>query len=136
MRISTKAEYACLAVAELANSGGNGFPKKMRDIAVAQGIPEPYLTKILLELKAAGLIHSSRGSVGGYQLARDASAISVAEVIDAIDGRADPRRKGDSPAAHHLSDVLARALAAEWDILSSTTISDLVGDLAPLDWVV
>jgi Rrf2 family protein len=136
MTISTKAEYACLAIAELAHPGDNGFPKKMRHIAVAQKIPEPYLTKILLELKAAGLIHSSRGSVGGYQLARDASAISLAEVITAIDGRAEPRFKSNSSAAHELSGVLARARAAEWQILCSTTISDLVQDLAPLDWVV
>jgi Rrf2 family cysteine metabolism transcriptional repressor len=135
MRISAKAEYACLAVIELAESAGDGSPKRIRDIAKAQRIPEPYLIKILLQLKAAGLVHSARGSVGGYQLARNPTEISVADVIAAIEGRIEPLCKGDTPAARNLLDVLVRAHSAEWNILGSCTIAHLARHVAFLDWV-
>jgi len=57
-------------------------------------------------------------------------------IISAIDGCVEPQPKGDSAAAHNLSSLMIRAHAAEWEILSSATIADLVGDLVPLDWVV
>ena len=104
-------------------------------IADAQRIPEPYLIKILLQLKAAGLVSSARGSDGGYQLARPPAEISVAEVIAAIDGRTHPHCKGPSSAARNLSDVLTRAHDAEWGILDSTTIAHLAGRVAYHDWV-
>jgi Rrf2 family protein len=135
MRISAKAEYACLAVIELARTGGDGSPKRVRELAEAQNIPERYLIQILLQLKAAGLVHSSRGSVGGYQLARSPAQISVAEVIAAIDGRGERIRKAGSPSGRELSEVLARASAAEWDILAATTIAHLAGADVPPDWV-
>ena len=65
----------------------------MRELALAQQIPERYLIQILLQLKAAGLVHSSRGSIGGYQLSRPASQITVGEVIAAIDGRGEHRHQ-------------------------------------------
>jgi Rrf2 family protein len=135
MRISAKAEYACLAIIELARSGGSGVPKRVRDLAQAQEIPERYLIQILLQLKAAGLVHSSRGSVGGYQLSRSPTSISIAEVIAAIDGRREHIRKSQSEAGRNLSDLLDRAGAAEWDILASTTIAHLAGLESPNDWV-
>jgi Rrf2 family protein len=135
MRISAKAEYACLAIIELARTGGSGAPKRIRELARAQAIPERYLIQILLQLKAAGLVHSSRGSVGGYQLSRSPSTISVAEVIAAIDGRGDHLRKSQSETGRNLSDLLDRASAAEWDVLASTTIAHLAGVDLQGDWV-
>jgi Rrf2 family transcriptional regulator, cysteine metabolism repressor len=133
MRISAKAEYACLAVIELARTGGDGSPTRVRELAVAQNIPERYLIQILLQLKAAGLVHSSRGSVGGYQLARPPSETSVGEVIAAIDGRGKPLRKSRSEAARGLSDLLDRAGAAAWGVLASSSIADLAGIGIPDD---
>jgi Rrf2 family protein len=135
MRISAKAEYACLAIIELAKSGGSGTPKRVRELAKAQEIPERYLIQILLQLKAAGLVHSSRGSVGGYQLSRDPTSISVAEVIAAIDGRGEHIPKSQSEAGRNLSDLLDRAGSAEWEILSSTTFAQLAGIEYRNDWV-
>jgi Rrf2 family protein len=135
MRISAKAEYACLAMIELARSGGSGAPKRVRELAQAQDVPERYLIQILLQLKAAGLVHSSRGSVGGYQLSRSPTAISVAEVIAAIDGRGEHVRKTQTEAGRNLSDLLDRAGAAEWDVLSATTIAHLAGIDYQNDWV-
>src|SRR4051794_33499461 len=99
MRISAKAEYACLALIELAKPGADAAPRRARDIAEAQGIPERYLVQILIQLKAAGLVQSARGSVGGYHLVREPGKVTVAEVIAAIDGPGDPSRKASSPAA-------------------------------------
>ena len=135
MRISAKAEYACLAVIELAESATGRSPRRIRDIAQAQNIPLPYLIKILLELKAAGLVQSARGSEGGYQLARSPSEISVADVIVAVEGRTEPICKGDSIAARNLVELLIRAYGAEWEILGTCTIDNLVSRLSVPDWV-
>lgn len=135
MRISAKAEYACLALMELAKPGSFGAPKRIREIAEAQGIPEPYLVQILQPLKAAGLVHSARGSVGGYHLSRRADAITVADVIRAIDGPGDPPRKTASPDARELSELFGRARDAVWQFLASATISQLAERVTPRDYV-
>jgi Rrf2 family transcriptional regulator, cysteine metabolism repressor len=135
MKITAKAEYACLAVIDLARSG-NGTPRRIKDIAEAQGIPERYLVQILLQLKSVGLVQSARGSVGGYHLVRPADRISVADVITAIDGPADAPRTATSPAGHDLGELLRRAWAAEREVLASTTIAQLTNTDPPLDWVV
>ncbi len=98
---------------------------RIREIALAQGIPERYLVQILLQLKASGLVHSVRGSVGGYQLAQPPNAISVADVLSAIDGPGDPPRKPISVEARSLCEVLERAQAAHHDVLAAVTISSL-----------
>jgi DNA-binding IscR family transcriptional regulator len=67
--------------------------------------------------------------VGGYQLSRSPAEISVAEVIAAIDGRGEHHAKSQSEAARNLSDLLDRAGAAEWDVLTSTTISQLASSV-------
>jgi Rrf2 family protein len=135
MRITAKAEYACLAVIELARSWGESVPKRVREVADVQRIPEQYLIQILLQLKAAGLVESSRGSVGGYRLAKNPSEISVAEVIAAIEGRGARGRKVRPETCPHLFDVLERASAAEWDVLARTSIAHLADHPFVHDWV-
>ena len=71
MNISAKTEYACVAVLELALNYGSGQPLQVRRIAEAHGIPSRFLVQILLQLKAAGLVSSTRGASGGYQLLRE-----------------------------------------------------------------
>lgn len=87
MRISAKAEYACAAMLELAASYGDPAPVRIRSIADAQGISARFLVQILLQLKTAGLVASVRGAAGGYQLARAPEAITLAQIINAIDDR-------------------------------------------------
>jgi Rrf2 family protein len=135
MRISAKAEYACLAVIELARSGTNGTPRRVREIAEAQGIPDRYLVHILLQLKVAGIVQSARGSDGGYHLVRRAEDISVADIIQVIDGPADPLCRTDSPTARELLDLLKRARVAQFDVLSSTTIAQFIRPNTIHDWV-
>jgi Rrf2 family protein len=87
MRISAKAEYACVAMLELAARYHAPEPLRIKAIADAQGIPQRFLVQILLQLKTAGLVASVRGASGGYQLARPPENISLAQVVNAIDDR-------------------------------------------------
>jgi Rrf2 family transcriptional regulator, cysteine metabolism repressor len=93
MRVTAKAEYACLAMIELAKFGENGLPKWVRDIAEARGTPDRSLVQIFLQLKTAGPVQSARGADGGYLLACPAENFTVPDVIDAIDGPTDPRAR-------------------------------------------
>ncbi len=88
MRISAKAEYACVAMIELAACYNDQQPVRIKHIADAQGIPPRFLVQILLALKTAGLVVSVRGAAGGYQLARAPETISLAAIINAIDAGA------------------------------------------------
>jgi Rrf2 family protein len=89
MRISAKAEYACAAMLELAARHGDGQPVRIQSIAESQGISaRRFLVQILLQLKTAGLVASVRGASGGYQLARPPQAVTLAQIINAIDDTA------------------------------------------------
>lgn len=88
MRISAKAEYACVAMLELAVNAHAPQPLPIKAIAEAQRIPQTFLVQILLQLKTARLVVSVRGASGGYQLARAPEDITLAEIINAIDDRA------------------------------------------------
>jgi Rrf2 family iron-sulfur cluster assembly transcriptional regulator len=86
VKVSTRGDYACRALLSLALHGEASGPTTVRDIAERTGLPQPYLEQILLALKGAGLVRSKRGVGGGYVLARDAAAITLAEVVSAVDG--------------------------------------------------
>ena len=85
MRFSAKGEYGVMAILELALNSGQG-PVQVRNIATRQGIPVRFLEQVLSALKKAGLVESIRGSQGGYILARSSAEISLAQVLEAIDG--------------------------------------------------
>ncbi|URN13430.1 Rrf2 family transcriptional regulator [Streptomyces radiopugnans] len=85
MRISAKADYAVRASLHLAAARDAG-PLKAEAIAEAQEIPHKFLEGILSDMRRSGLVVSQRGSNGGYRLARSPEAISVADVIRAVDG--------------------------------------------------
>lgn len=136
MKISAKAEYACLAILALARPRPDGAPVRIREIAEAHGIPERYLVQILLQLKGAGLVHSTRGALGGYRLARSPEAISLGEVLTAIDGPGEPERAATGPAARALSAVWRTLRDAEHHVLQQTTIARLADSAAPPEWVI
>jgi len=85
MKLSTRGEYAARAVLELSLHYGQN-PVKIREIAERQDIPQKYLETILLTLQRAGVARSKRGARGGYYLAKPPEAITVGEVIRAMDG--------------------------------------------------
>src|SRR5262245_17360784 len=86
MRISAKGEYAIRALLDLAVHHGEGLVP-IQEVARRQGMPQRYLEQVLLLLKRAGFLESKRGSAGGYQLVRAPGAISVGEVLRAVEGR-------------------------------------------------
>ena len=130
MKVSAKAEYACLALLELAMNHSSAEPVRVKKIADAHGIPHGFLIQALLQLKAAGYVTSTRGSSGGYQLARAPERVSVAEVLSAIDGTR--RLDYDLPSAE-LAPLL-RNLRSVWQrvdevaerVLEQATLADLV----------
>jgi Rrf2 family cysteine metabolism transcriptional repressor len=136
MKVSAKAEYACLAVLALARHRPEEPPVRIREIAEANDIPERYLVQILLQLKGAGLVTSTRGAAGGYRLARPAAEISLGEVLTAIDGPGDPPKKSSEPAARALAGVWALIRAAEREVLDQTSIAQLVARTSPHEWVI
>src|SRR3954469_18211711 len=108
MRLTAKAEYGCIAIIALALQRSESGLVRVREIAEAYRIPERYLVQILLQLKAAGLVHSARGSSGGYRLARDPRQISLGDVLYAIEGPGEPPREVTGPAAEALALVWER----------------------------
>ena len=84
-KVSQKTEYAIRAMVELALREGQG-PIPARDIAERQGIPLRFLEQQLAVLHKTGLVDSFRGAGGGCRLAREASSIRVADVVDAMEG--------------------------------------------------
>lgn len=86
MKLSAKAEYACLAVLELALRHDRSEPARLAEIAGSNGIPERFLVQILLQLKGAGFVTSIRGASGGYHLAVEPRDISVWDIVHTVDG--------------------------------------------------
>ncbi len=136
MKVSAKAEYACLAIIALARHRPAQVPMRIRKIAEAYGIPERYLVQIMLQLKGAGLVYSTRGASGGYRLARPANEISLGEVLSAIDGPGEPPRDPQGPVAQALASVWEHIRAAERAVLNQTSIAQLAGSVTPHDWVI
>jgi Rrf2 family protein len=135
MRVSAKADYALRAVAELA--AASDAPLKRERISTAQDIPMDYLENILLELKHAGIVQSQRGAGGGFRLARHPEAISLADVIRAVDGPM-ANVRGSRPEdveyrgpAEHLRDVWIAVRASLRDLLETTSVQDLVDGTLP-----
>ena len=85
MRLSTKGRYGARVMLELALNYDKG-PILLKDIARNQEISEGYLEHILPSLKIAGLVNSSRGSKGGYTLAKPLSEISLGQIVRAVEG--------------------------------------------------
>lgn len=130
MRVSAKAEYACVAMLALAASYGQPQPLTVKAIADEHGIPSRFLVQILLQLKASGLVASTRGALGGYQLTRPPDQVSLADVIGAIEPP--PRSTPESPAvrlSHSLRiirRVWTKVQAEEQRLLDEYTLADLV----------
>src|SRR3954453_161759 len=89
MMFSTKAEYGIRVLVELAARGGTS-PVPLTEIAESNGLPLAYLEHLVARLRKAGLVESRRGARGGYLLARPADDITMAEVVEALEGAIAP----------------------------------------------
>ncbi|HIK27725.1 MAG: Rrf2 family transcriptional regulator [Oscillatoriaceae bacterium SKW80] len=86
MQLSSKSEYAILALLELAAEYKNGEPLQIRQIAAKQNIPDRYLEQLLANLRRGGLVRSLRGAKGGYVLGREPWKITLLEIVNCIEG--------------------------------------------------
>ncbi len=135
MNVSAKVDYAVRALVTLAAAGGT--PVTGSEMAEEQELPIKFLEGILGELRRAGLVESKRGPVGGYQLGRPASQVSVADVIRAIDGPlavvrgVRPESTSYDGAARRLQDVWIALRASIRNVLERTTIADIAADRLP-----
>jgi Rrf2 family transcriptional regulator, cysteine metabolism repressor len=89
MMFSTKAEYGVRVMVELARRAGED-PIPLTEIAEHDGLPLAYLEHLVARLRKAGLVDSRRGSRGGYLLARPPGEITMAEVVEALEGSIAP----------------------------------------------
>jgi len=85
MKFSTRSSYGLRAIIHLARNHAKG-PYSLKKIAQAEHISQAYLERLFSRLKKAGLVLSSKGVAGGYQLAHNPSKISVFSVIEALEG--------------------------------------------------
>lgn len=114
---------------ELASRYGAGEPVRIRNIAENHGIPSRFLVQILLQLKGAGLVMSTRGASGGYQLQCDPGQITLAQVMNVIDGhRAEVTSNAtlETPGSRVLNAVWQEVLNVEQKMLGEITFAELV----------
>lgn len=130
--ISKTAEYALRSVIYLAEQGKGGSVAAV-DVAEALGVPANYLSKILHALARAGLVASQRGPGGGFQLAREPEAISLAEIIEPFDDIAARRQcllgrpecsESGACAVHHRWKEVSDGV---WRFFQGTTVAHLLG---------
>ncbi len=84
LRITKLTDYAIVVLTHMAH--GNDVPWTARETALQTGLPEPSVRKILKGLARSGVLLSERGTSGGYRLGRPAGLVTVADVIDAVEG--------------------------------------------------
>jgi Rrf2 family protein len=130
MRISSKSEYGVRALFELAQHYGQP-PIQSSEIAERQNIPEAYLNQLLITLRKAGLVRSLRGPQGGHQIARPPAQITLAEIVNALEGPTTVIEPARGRVSHVAPDPI---VATVWEavqeaidgVLCSTTLETLL----------
>lgn len=134
MKLSRRGEYALKALIHLARRGEGGVAT-VPEMGRLEGLPEPFLHQILLELTSGGVLRSRRGRGGGFELARPASEIFLGSVVRLVDGPLAPIPCASvtayeacptcpEPGTCDLRGVMRRVRDAVADILDHTTLAD------------
>ena len=127
---AAKTTYGLLALMELAGVEASGERLQVAEIAARQGIPERYLEQMMASLRRSGLLRSSRGPRGGYQLARPAAAISLAEVVECLEGDGEPNGApgggGASPELQVLQELSGSLRQQRLERLQYTSLAQLL----------
>lgn len=131
MEISLRTHYALRALICLTVKRGDGVVTGAQ-IAAFGDIPRKYVEQVMHDLRQAGLVHSRRGKLGGYVLARDPGGISVLDVLEAVEGPlADlGRMRGGEPAGPLLEPVWDDVRLALRDSLGTTSIAGIADRIA------
>lgn len=123
MRLTTRGRYAVTAMLDLALHAERG-PVSLAEIAGRQGISQSYLEQLFSRLRKRSLVDGTRGPGGGYRLGRPRDAISVADVIDAVDENVDATKCGGQRNCHDERRCLTHDL---WTDLSNEIRTFLAG---------
>ena len=130
MRVSAKSDYALRALIEMAGRSDSA-PVSAEELGRLQDIPHGFLQAILADLRRAGVVVSQRGQSGGWRLAGKAEAISVADVIRAVDRPLGsvyglrPEAVTYNERADDLQHVWIAARSSLRDVFERVTIADL-----------
>jgi Rrf2 family protein len=133
VELSSRLEYALVALLEIANHQAQGRPLKVNEIAASQSLPERYLDQIFTLLKRQGIISSQRGMKGGYLLARELWQISLLDVVLAIEGGGNQKKVDPTVSNTIEKTVIVQTFDGIKDsvnsILKDYTLQDLVKTL-------
>lgn len=122
MKLPAKVEYALRATSELALRYRGETPIHISVVSEAQNIPKNFLLQILIRLKNAGIVNSSRGISGGYFLARQPGQISLAEIVQAVDNSIIDKPRNIKVSSRL---VAAKLINSLWNKISSDIASQL-----------
>lgn len=134
LRLSKKADYALMAMKHLAVRQNAGASSSAREMAEAYQIPAELLAKVLQRLVRARLLISEQGTRGGYRLAKTPSAISVATVIQAVDGPltvtacSDDDQDCEQYSTCNIRDPLWKIRGRIIEVLTTVSVADLMAD--------
>ena len=129
MKLTTKGQYAIQAMIGIAeHCSKSSEPISLREVADKQNIPLPFLEQIAIKLRRAGLVNSTRGPSGGYKLCKDKKNISLADIIQAVEGpiNVSPTTDKEFEVTQQLWQKLNRNI---YTILKSISLEDLYYDL-------
>ena len=85
MKISTKGRYGVRILLDLARHE-NGNPRLIRDIAESQQISEKYISRLIIDLRRAGMVCSIRGAKGGFRLAKNPREVTLLDIVEVMEG--------------------------------------------------
>lgn len=126
MRMSTKAQSAVTATLSLALHYKDG-PLNVADLSEEQGISVSYLEQLFAYLRRGGLVQGVRGPGGGYILTRPASDISLADIVTAVDGADDTKRRAGLGQDHNPTAEMWDDLSTVfYDFLKGITLDDVI----------
>jgi Rrf2 family protein len=130
MKVSTKARYGLRVMIALANRYGQE-PVYLKDIAHEQELSEKYLSRIVMDLRSAGLLDAFRGANGGYVLARAPNKITVAQVVNVLEDMTPVECVKDAAVCGRVetcsaNEVWRRVDRAIQDTLGSITLEDML----------
>jgi Rrf2 family protein len=131
LKLTTRGHYSVKALLDLSLQPNYG-PTSVKAIANRQNLPAPYLEKLLIEMRQAGLVTSVRGAQGGYQLARKPGQIFIGQILAAVGESIEPsieQETADNLVADWVTLSLWRRLNAKiQSALDSISLADLYYD--------
>lgn len=137
-----KVTYGIMATVELARHQ-DSHPIQAKVIAQRQGIPSRFIEQIMQRLKQEGIVHSSRGAQGGYTLTKPASQISLAKLVNSMNGSQTPIASGLTEtngsadkkvlSTALLSEIWGKVEEAEQEVLNNISVQSLLDQYEKLE---